>query len=529
MRSTQRRRLLARGLSPSCFLAGGTPPDARETISGGRKARSREIIPLPDVRAVLPNVLNCTALPPCIHPWVRRGQVRANVSVAGNFCSGMMTRKSMLGENKNIGPLPLRNFFLPLRTSLKGGWHDEGSNLRCHCFGALANPESLTPSKWVPVIDQVLLTVSIVLAYMGGVVPHKKTLFNSRKDTVEQEIGAEDSTSSGRGAERTLPLRGGGSWSTVGSKLIDGLKATENDDYLDRSVNDRDITNGSLSLFAVAEIDKMLKELCLGFLVGLIVLYQVFKCSFQGLLTETFKKLWEDNSVLDSFKGLGKSELYADLLYFLRFGSLRDGHIFGNNFLVEHGVDILEDLVVSLADGISSMYLELISIDSNVADEMNSLDLNLCRLSTRELQRIRNEVALRQWVLRNFQSVALMYEDRFDLCVLRTKYHERPVKRDVQENHWWQKFAYGKAESTLLCYVWIDRAPMRVKRTKELRALTGWRYYFSLFLELSDVAMPLFRVVFTKGREVVSFLLTCLVGRSLGLIYAGIRQSLGFR
>lgn len=50
-----------------------------------------------------------------------------------------------------------------------------------------------------------------------------------------------------------------------------------------------------------------------------------------------------------------------------------------------------------------------------------------------------------------------------------------------------------------------------------------------MFLELSDVAMPLFRVVFTKGRDAVSFFLTCLIGRSLGLIYTGIRQSLGFR
>lgn len=107
-------------------------------------------------------------------------------------------RKFLLGKNKSIGPLPLRNFFLPLRTSLKGVWQHEGSNFRCHCFGALANPESVTPSKWVPVIDQVLLTVSIVLAYMGGVVPYKKTLFNARKDAIEQEIRAERSTSSGR-------------------------------------------------------------------------------------------------------------------------------------------------------------------------------------------------------------------------------------------------------------------------------------------------------------------------------------------
>ncbi|CAA6675512.1 unnamed protein product [Spirodela intermedia] len=454
-----------------------------------------------------------------------------NVNLRGRT-SHSAAKKLCLGGIRTLARC-LYEIFLPLRTSLKGGWHDEGSNLRCHCFGALANPESLTPSKWVPVIDQVLLTVSIVLAYMVD-----------------------------------------------GSKLIDGLKATENDDYLDRSVNDRDITNGSLSLFAVAESPRLrllwitLQRLhneagivSTAYFLSSIVIntsqsyegisrdgwsavsYQILQQIIQPICIEWFEgelslkiakrtcilfistgaphrniqEAVEDNSVLDSFKGLGKSELYADLLYsfdlvlYVMFTMLSLFDSYQNVVMgisseqfpgVEHGVDILEDLVVSLADGISSMYLELISIDSNVADEMNSLDLNLCRLSTRELQRIRNEVALRQWVLRNFQS------GRLD--------------RGRPGNHWWQKFAYGKAESNAPLLRGIDRAPMRVKRTKELRALTGWRYYFSLFLELSDVAMPLFRVVFTKGREVVSFLLTCLVGRSLGLIYAGIRQSLGF-
>lgn len=53
---------------------------------------------------------------------------------------------------------------------------------------------------------------------------------------------------------------------------------------------------------------------------------------------------------------------------------------------------ILEDLVITLAEGAASMYLELISVDSRVSNEMNSLGLSLCTLSTRELQKLRNEV-----------------------------------------------------------------------------------------------------------------------------------------
>lgn len=59
---------------------------------------------------------------------------------------------------------------------------------------------------------------------------------------------------------------------------------------------------------------------------------------------------------------------------------------------IQHGVSLLEDLVITLADGIASMYLELISVDSSTSSEMNSLGLSLCSLSTRALQRLRNEV-----------------------------------------------------------------------------------------------------------------------------------------
>lgn len=57
-----------------------------------------------------------------------------------------------------------------------------------------------------------------------------------------------------------------------------------------------------------------------------------------------------------------------------------------------HGDSILEDLVITLADGIASMYLELISVDGNLTNEMNNLGMIMCSLSTRALQRLRNEV-----------------------------------------------------------------------------------------------------------------------------------------
>jgi len=54
----------------------------------------------------------------------------------------------------------------------------------------------------------------------------------------------------------------------------------------------------------------------------------------------------------------------------------------------------LEDLVISLADVIASIYLELMSVDGDMSTEVVSASLALCSLSTRELQNLRNEVII---------------------------------------------------------------------------------------------------------------------------------------
>ena len=80
------------------------------------------------------------------------------------------------------------------------------------------------------------------------------------------------------------------------------------------------------------------------------------------------------------------------IMYSLVFS--REGCCYNHSLFTLHGVVILEDLVITLADGISSVYLELISVDGNVSNEMNSLGWSYCTLSTRALQRLRNEVVV---------------------------------------------------------------------------------------------------------------------------------------
>ncbi|KAK1360728.1 hypothetical protein POM88_045202 [Heracleum sosnowskyi] len=99
------------------------------------------------------------------------------------------------------------------------------------------------------------------------------------------------------------------------------------------------------------------------------------------------EKLNVYDSVIQSIEILGKKDLYADLI-----GILRCGRTAVTTLISLPGVSVLEDLVISLADGVASMYVELISVDGNMSDGINSLGLSLCTLSTRALQRLQNEV-----------------------------------------------------------------------------------------------------------------------------------------
>ncbi|KAL6968046.1 hypothetical protein U1Q18_033850 [Sarracenia purpurea var. burkii] len=128
-------------------------------------------------------------------------------------------------------------------------------------------------------------------------------------------------------------------------------------------------------------------------------------------------------------------------------------------------------------------------------------------------------------------AVVSMYEDRFDLFTLQSQLIEGPNKTDSKKFSWWKKLTLGKSGSVSspFHYVLISYVSITVKRAKELRALAGWRYYFSLFLELADITMPLIRTIFAKVSDAISFFLVCLIGRSLGLIYTGIRQSLRWK
>ncbi|KAF8693237.1 hypothetical protein HU200_038619 [Digitaria exilis] len=457
--------------------------------------------------------------------------------------------------------------------SFHGRGHRVETLAKCFRLQSLMDSESIVSPYLMLFSDEALLTISMFFAYLAGVIPSGQTSPAARNNGVHQHITEPSSSDSGRDL-KSLPETNAGfdpsdMWSEVRAKLSEALQANVQDASLNNREDDlkSDRKNYPLSMLAIHGGPR-LRLLLITFqllemevrnisgsseLVDGIRWLQLSTTLIDGLIQPAFvkwieeeqalensqiseklmkminSKIKEDDKILKRFNRLGKSELYLDMLFFLRFGSARSDSYFDAKFLAEHGAKILEDLVISLADVIASIYLELMSVDGDMSTKVVSSSLALCSLSTRELQNLRNEVAINWWLHQYFKSVVSMYEDRFELYVLCRKECEKPADNQAEMTNWW-RLPFGKPSvPTLLNYVNISPFSLPARRTKELRALTGWRYYFSLFLELSDIAMPFLRAAVSKVGAAVSYFWVSMIGRSLGLIFSGIRQSLGWR
>ncbi|XP_013616181.1 PREDICTED: uncharacterized protein LOC106322644 isoform X1 [Brassica oleracea var. oleracea] len=441
----------------------------------------------------------------------------------------------------------------------------ESSCSKCTCLASLADFDAVAGSGWVPIGDQVLLMTSVFLTYMAGVIPLRNSGYSSRKNTVEEEspdLGASESSGRDTGFDGDLESV----WDVVKGKLLDSLDAVKRESTLGSRVLKPKPPQGKppLSLYAISERPQLyLLWSCFQKLeeetnkISNTINSDEWMVSFTDIVSEAYqgactawlkrelcmedtdsdtamtplliKMLNEKEAIFDKIRKSGKEDLFAEFLYFHRFGSLRKASCYDLSLFRTHGVAILEDLMITLADGVASIYLELISVDSKFSDEMNGGGgLDICSLSSRALQKLRNEVALYQWLHQNMEAVVSMYEDRFDLYILQTQVINNPDGGgDTKSYSWWRKAK--AASSSPLRYSVISDFSLPVKRTKELKALSGWRYYFSLFLELSDIGMPIIRVVVDKVSSVISFFLVTLIGRSVGLIFTGIRQSLRWK
>lgn len=242
-------------------------------------------------------------------------------------------------------------------------------------------------------------------------------------------------------------------------------------------------------------------------------------------LFDSFSQNYDGSKpTLDCLQATGKAEFYSDFLYFLCCRRVRFNGLLNLKMLIKYESLVLEDLIIFLADKASALYLDLISTGNPVCDTQwwNTLAYNVS--STRLLEKFRNEVALNGWLNENFRSVVAMFEDEFDLWILNSKViisgNDRSVKARKQSND--QAKSMKERERSQFV---MGQHKLPARRVRELRALSGWRYYFSLYLEFSDICGPLLNKVLTKLGEGLSFLLVILIGRSLGLVYRGICQS----
>ncbi|XP_027926364.1 uncharacterized protein LOC114183520 [Vigna unguiculata] len=490
--------------------------------------------------------------------------------VASAFCvklntqRRLVTRRGFSGQLTNLKTVQRSVFGA---TDLKFTTRTQQLPIKCIGLGALVDFGGATTSRLVPVVDQMLLMGSIFLTYMAGVIPVEKSDASYRKTNSDKNVFPQSSDISGSSAKQNYGLESKYILNVVREKILNSLNALEDKAYSGDIILQS--AKKPLSLSAVARGPKLrllwaafqqVEEevnniLSISRTVGMDGLFGRFSEIIQRschpicaawlekeffllkgnadkeLASMILEKVKGDSTVVESIARSGKKDLYSELLWYLTFGSLREDCYYDSCIFAVHGISILEDLVVALADGVASIYLEFNSVDSDVSSKTNSLDMSLCALSTRELQKLRNEVALNQWLCHNMDTVVSMYEDRFDLCILESKPIDLTDSIQTEEQNWWKKLTQqnSKTRSPELHCIEISHFSMPVKRTKELRALIGWRYYFSLFLELSDITMPIIRAVIDKVSDAISFFLVTLIGRSLGLIYTGIRQSLKWK
>ena len=115
--------------------------------------------------------------------------------------------------------------------------------------------------------------------------------------------------------------------------------------------------------------------------------------------------------------------------------------------------------------------------------------------STRSMEKFRNEVKLNDWVERNYRDVVAMYEDWH--CLMGLDASGEIVTRRIS-----------------IC------------RHSELDQVRGARMLMSMFLEIADIVVPIAKSTLNNVKNFSSWLLVTLIGRSLGLVYRGIRESM---
>ncbi|MER3432366.1 MAG: DUF3685 domain-containing protein [Leptolyngbya sp. ERB_1_1] len=157
----------------------------------------------------------------------------------------------------------------------------------------------------------------------------------------------------------------------------------------------------------------------------------------------------------------------------------------------DRAIDLLENLMIQLANAVIQPLLNRFS----TLEAIKQGFYDRRRLSTREIERFRNDLSWRFRVERLFTDPKAIFESRYRLFVLTD---------------------YG-----------IDRTMIYSPRTEELETLSGAQLAVTLALETRDAISPRLRSTIAFFGSGIVYILTEVIGRGIGLIGRGILKGIG--
>ncbi len=163
----------------------------------------------------------------------------------------------------------------------------------------------------------------------------------------------------------------------------------------------------------------------------------------------------------------------------------------GNQIATDRACELLENLTINLANAVIQPLLnrfgDIAAIKSSFYDRR--------LLSSRDIERFRNDLSWRYRIDRYFTQPQAIFESQHQLFVLND---------------------YG-----------IERIAIYAPRPEELAQLAGIPFAVTLALETRDAIAPRLRSATTFIGTMIVYLLTEIIGRSIGLIGRGIVKGIG--
>jgi DNA-binding NarL/FixJ family response regulator len=163
----------------------------------------------------------------------------------------------------------------------------------------------------------------------------------------------------------------------------------------------------------------------------------------------------------------------------------------GTQPAADRACELLENLTIELANAVMQPLLDRFGN----SDEIKSSFFDRRLLSTREIERFRNDLSWRYRIDRYFSEPQAIFESKYRLFVFTN---------------------YG-----------IKQIAIYASRTQELAQLTGIPLTVTLALETRDAIAPRLKSATTLIGSAIVYLLTEIIGRGIGLIGRGVLKGIG--